>query len=131
MNFIRRKSSATGKERGFAGLGIAGLMLGFGVLYFVSYFILDWIYETKEERKIGHSKQIEELRVITKEEVMKRGVGQHIFKCSGIFWRTCKPIELYKDTVKSEEFFRPPLTTHQLKGHQQQNHPAQADSRQR
>lgn len=85
-----------------ASIGLAGIMLGFGVLYFVCYFIMDWIYETKEDRKISKHKHIVELKPVTKDEVMKRGVGQHEFVCSGIFFRKCRPKELYQDSVEIE-----------------------------
>ena len=88
------------RQRGTASVGIVGIMLGFGLLYFVCYFILGWISDTKNDRTIAKNKNQEVLRTISKEEVMKRGVGQHVFKCSGIFFRSCKAQDLYKDTVE-------------------------------
>jgi hypothetical protein len=92
-----RKSDKS--EAGFAGLGLAGVMLGFGFVYFIGYFILNWIYETKEERRNYMKQGPEIFRPITKEEVMKRGVGKHVFVCSGLFSKTCRAKLLFEDTV--------------------------------
>lgn len=89
------------KELGSGAVGVAGLMLGFSLVYFIFYFVVNWIYDTKEERKLGYRKNNEELRVITKEEVMKRGIGQHVFVCFGLFSKTCREWEVYMDTVDS------------------------------
>ena len=97
LSFAMNKSE---RQRGTASVGVIGIMLGFGVIYFVCYFILDWISDTKQERSIAKNKNQEVLRTISKEEVMKRGVGQHVFSCNGIFFRSCKPKEIYKDTVQ-------------------------------
>ena len=87
------------KERGSGAAGLAGMMFAFGVVYFIFYFIVTWIYDTKESRKDPHFKNRVELRVITEEEVMKRGIGQHVFKCYGIFTKTCHATELYRPTA--------------------------------
>ena len=97
---ISLKSYRSKKERGTGGGGIAACMLGFSLVYFTFYFVLNWIYETKEERRFGpHGHNQEELRVISKEEVMKRGIGQHVFKCYAMLGNYCRGTELYKDTV--------------------------------
>ena len=99
MNLIRIRKP-NNSQSGFAGIGLAGVMLGFGIVYFIGYFILNWIYETKEERKNFAKMGPEVFRVITKEEVMKRGVGKHVFVCSGLFSKTCKAKVLFEDTVE-------------------------------
>ena len=99
MKLIRSR-----KEIGSGGAGIAACMLGFSVVYFVFYFIVNWIYDTKEERKFGnHLLRQEELRMVSKEEVMKRGIGQHVFKCYGFLGNACTDYELYKATVQSDD----------------------------
>lgn len=98
------KLNRSRKELGSGGAGIAACMLGFSLVYFTFYFVANWIYDTKEERRYGiHGKDQEELRVISKEEVMKRGIGQHVFKCYGLFSNGCSAVELYKSTVNIEE----------------------------
>lgn len=75
------------------------MMLGFSVVYFIFYFIVTWIYDTKEARRFAPGGHKEELRVITKEEVMKRGIGHHVFKCYGLSDKTCRAVELYQPTA--------------------------------
>ena len=98
MKLIRSRN-----EIGSGGAGIAACMLGFSLVYFVFYFIVNWIYDTKEERKFGnHNLRTEELRMVSKEEVMKRGIGQHVFKCYGILGNSCRAYELYKSTIDTD-----------------------------
>lgn len=89
------------REIGSGSFGLAALMLGFSLVYFVFYFVVNWIYDTKEERRFGNLHSKEELRVITKEEVMKRGIGHHVFSCYGLIDKTCRDKQVYMDTVGS------------------------------
>lgn len=91
-------SKRSNKECGSGSSGIIVYMLGFSLIYFIFYFVLNWIYETKEERKLALKAENELTKVVTKEEVMKRGIGQYVFKCYAFLGNSCYEHENYKST---------------------------------
>lgn len=84
-------------NKGESGTGMAEILAYVGVVaavWFTIYFILHYIYTTKENRLVRGAQVVEERKEKRKSgiEITARGPGGYQVKCSGFFNKTCRDI---------------------------------------
>jgi len=80
------------KERGFLDSNAAIYLIGLSIAVWVISMVMGWIYETKEQRtaRTQRNSKTQFAQQLTKEQVVKFGIGEFEATCSGLFLKRCR-----------------------------------------